>query len=189
MTMAHLSSATSSPLWPGQTDSHEGVTSDYFTESTFRSLRSRMHKLEIIVLRTTGFAVHVAVPHSLSINYLQVLEVLDQPSRQVLAKSVVAHLNDALLSPQMLYATHQPNALAVAAIYLATRKTGFKLPEVEWWEVFDVDREELGFLVLAMQSLESWVQTERAVWTGRKLPLDVEGVVAECERRQLANGE
>lgn len=29
--------------------------------------------------------------------------------------------------------------------------------ECEWWEVFDVDREDLGFLVVGMRSLEGWV--------------------------------
>lgn len=71
---------------------------------------------------------------------------------------MVRHLNGALLSPQLLYLTHQPNALAVAAIYLAARENDVKLPEGEWWEVFDVEREELGFLVVGMRSLEGWVR-------------------------------
>jgi len=46
----------------------------------------------------------------------------------------------------------------VAAIYLAAREEKCKLPECEWWEVFDVEREELGFLVLGMKSLEGGVK-------------------------------
>jgi len=59
----------------------------------------------------------------------------------------------------MLYLTHQPNALAVAAIYSASRdaQIGAKAPDCAWWEVFDVDREELGFLVVGMRSLEGLV--------------------------------
>jgi hypothetical protein len=56
----------------------------------------------------------------------------------------------------MMYLTHQPNALAVAAIYNAAKDVGAKMPECEWWEVFDVDREELGFLVVGMRSLDGW---------------------------------
>jgi hypothetical protein len=60
----------------------------------------------------------------------------------------------------MLYLTHQPNALATAAVYLAARQVGVNLPEVEWWEVFDVGREELGFLVVAMQSTVKYAENE-----------------------------
>ena len=87
---------------------------------------------------------------------------------------MLEHLNSALLSPQTLYLTHQPNALAVAAIYLAARDTDVKLPDGNWWEVFDVDREDLGFLVLAYSSLEGYAEAEKARWTGRKVPLGVD---------------
>ena len=64
----------------------------------------------------------------------------------------------------MLYLTHQPCALATAAVYLAARDRGVKLPDVEWWEVFDCEREELGFLVVGMQSLEGVVRRELKRW-------------------------
>ena len=76
-------------------------------------------------------------------------------SGSAIARRAIAHLNTALLSPQFLYLTHQPYALATAAIYLAAREVGVKLPGNEWWEVFDVDREELGFLVVAMMSMQA----------------------------------
>jgi hypothetical protein len=55
----------------------------------------------------------------------------------------------------------------------------------EWWEVFDVDREDLGFLVVAMQSMEGFAQAESEKWKGRRLPLDTEEVDAEIERRRM----
>ena len=64
----------------------------------------------------------------------------------------------------MLYLTHQPCALATAAIYLAARDKGLKLPECEWWDVFDCEREELGFLVVGMGSLEGLVRQAREMW-------------------------
>lgn len=70
----------------------------------------------------------------------------------------------------MLYLTHQPAALATAAIYLATREKGMKMPDVEWWEVFDCEREELGFLVVGMQSLEGLVRREKRRWGERAMP-------------------
>lgn len=64
----------------------------------------------------------------------------------------------------MLYLTHQPSALATAAVYLAARDKDVKLPDVEWWEVFDCEREELGFLVVGMGSLEGVVRREVERW-------------------------
>ncbi len=64
----------------------------------------------------------------------------------------------------MLYLTHQPNALAIAAVYMAARDEGVKMPRGEWWEVFDVEREELGFLCLGMGSLGVWARAEKEIW-------------------------
>ena len=64
----------------------------------------------------------------------------------------------------MLYITHQPCALATAAIYLAARDIGVKLPDVEWWEVFDCEREELGFLAVGMRSVEGLARREQERW-------------------------
>lgn len=61
----------------------------------------------------------------------------------------------------MLYLTHQPHALATAAIYNAARDVGAKMPDCEWWEVFDVDREELGFLVVGMRSVDGWFRQRK----------------------------
>ena len=93
--------------------------------------------------------------------YLQALGV----SSKKLANPVLEHLNGGLLSPQMLYLTHQPNALAVAAIYLAAKEVGVKLVDGNWWEVFDVEREDLGFLVLAFGSLKGFAVLEKEKWS------------------------
>jgi hypothetical protein len=70
----------------------------------------------------------------------------------------------------------------MAAIYLAAKEVNIKLPEVEWWEVFDTDREELGFLVVGMLSVESFAEEERMKWEGRRVPLSVEELEAEMKR-------
>lgn len=111
-------------------------------------------------MNALSFGVHVALPHPLAITYLQTMDIFSvaysKETGPKLARRAIALLNTALLSPQMLYLTHQPNALAVAAIYLAAREEGVNLPSMEWWEVFDVEREELGFLVVAFLSLQGW---------------------------------
>ncbi|KAK1635094.1 cyclin domain-containing protein [Colletotrichum phormii] len=132
-------------------------TTYYQTEGEYAAFQTRMLAAEARILWALGFDTAVALPHALAVTYLQALDFLGKPRAQV-AGRVIAHLNTALLSPQMLYLTHQPNALATAAVYLAAREAGAKMPEVAWWEVFDVEREELGFLVVGMRSLEGWVR-------------------------------
>jgi hypothetical protein len=82
-----------------------------------------------------------------------------------------------------LYLTHQPNALAVAAIYLAAREVGVKLSSAEWWVVFDVDREELGFLVVGLGSCERWIESEKEKWEGKSWPLTIEELDVELKGR------
>lgn len=84
----------------------------------------------------------------------------------------------------MLYLTHQPASLATAAIYLAARDEGVKIPDVEWWEVFDCEREELGFLVVGMGSVEGGVRGGWR-WEGMVRREDVRG---ELGRRGIGNG-
>lgn len=84
----------------------------------------------------------------------------------------------------MLYLTHQPNALAVAAVYLAAREVGVKLSSAEWWDVFDVDREELGFLVVGLGSCERLMKGEKEKWEGKGCPLTLEELDVEMKRRE-----
>lgn len=135
-------------------------SSYYLSESSYQSFHRRMLDLEARILYALGFDTHVSLPHPLAVTYLQAIEFLGHPKEKI-SPRVVQYLNTALLSPQLLYLTHQPNALAVAAIYNAARDVGAKMPECEWWEVFDVEREELGFLVVGMRSLEGWTRKMR----------------------------
>ncbi|KAI5919878.1 cyclin-like protein [Camillea tinctor] len=151
------SNDASGPPPPAQHD----PSSYYLSEAAYAAFHGRILALEGRVLHALSFDTHVALPHPLAITYLQALDFLEQP-RAEMARRVVEHLNAALLSPQLLYLTHQPHALAVAAIYSAARDRGAKMPECAWWEVFDVDREELGFLVVGMRSLEGLVRKQRA---------------------------
>jgi cyclin L len=100
----------------------------------------------------------------------------------------MAHLNTALLSPQLLYLTHQPPVLATSAIYLAAREVGVKLPDGEWWEVFDTDREELGFVVVAMMSVQGFIAKEKEKWGTRKIPTTLDELENEIETRAILNG-
>ena len=125
------------------------------SEGDYERHRLKLFETETSILTAIGFHTHVALPHTLALTYLALLRP-SPPSH--LATAVLGHLNATLLSPQLLFLTHQPNALAVAAIYLAAREESIKLVDGNWWEVFDVDREDLGFLVLAMGSLQGYVE-------------------------------
>lgn len=153
-----------SSLSPGQISSSsidEKLSASWrLSEGQYEDARSRLYEIEARVLRVLGFQTHVALPYSLCINYLQALDVFKSEFGSAVARAAFAHLNGALLSPQLLYLTHQPPALATASIYLAAREAGVKLPEVEWWEVFDLDREELGFLVVALKSWEGYAHQQ-----------------------------
>ena len=76
----------------------------------------------------------------------------------------------------------------MAATYLAARETGVKLSEGEWWRVWDVSREELGYLVVGFQSLEGFASAERDIWKGKKAPITVEDVEIELDFRDGAEG-
>ena len=158
---SYLTSSNSSFLRPKASQPPSNDASSYYlSESDYHAFHSRVLALEARILYALGFDTHVSLPHPLAVTYLQALDFLGQGKANV-SKRTIEYLNTALLSPQMLYLTHQPNALAVAAIYNAAKDVGAKMPESQWWEVFDVDREELGFMVVGMRSVESWVTKQR----------------------------
>jgi hypothetical protein len=153
----------------------------YVSEGTYYTEKARLTTMETVILRVLGFQTHVSLPYSICINYMQALGVFDDGLGPEVAKRAHAHLNTALLSPQLLYLTHQPPSLATAAIYLAAKEVGAKLPGEQWWEVFDTDREELGFLVVAMISMEGFVKEEKRIWAGKKMPLTVSRLEKEIQ--------
>ncbi|KAJ5723775.1 hypothetical protein N7488_001810 [Penicillium malachiteum] len=180
-----LCSSDTSPLWfvnlKGAPVEAPAMESYLLTEGEYQSARLTLLRIESVILRVLGFDTHVALPHTIALTYIQTLGA----TRPAVARRVVEHLNAALLSPQLLYVTHQPNALAVAAIYLAAREEGIKLVDGNWWEVFDVDREELGFLVVGMRSLEGFMRKEMEQWKNKTIPLLVDDVDSEIERRRM----
>ncbi|MCJ1244696.1 hypothetical protein MMC30_001895 [Trapelia coarctata] len=187
---AYLLSDKSSFLSPSadKADAKVDPESYYLSEGLYQSLRNILLSTESLILRSLSFTTHVSIPHHLALTYLQTLGALPSATTSTstaLARRTLAHLNTALLSPQLLYLTHQPPALAVAAIYLAAKEVGVKLVRTEWWEVFDVEREELGFLVVAMGSMVGWAEKEKQKWGERRCPLTTEEVEMELERSKI----
>lgn len=170
---AYLLSRDSMLFRSGMATAQDGQ-SHYQTEADYFAFQKRLLALESRILYALSFNTRVSLPHPLAVTYLQTLDFLSQPKPAV-ALRTMQYLNTALLSPQMLYLTHQPHALATAAIYNAARDLGAKMPACAWWEVFDVDREELGFLVVGMRSLEGWVRKRK-----EQLPPFTEGMLTRA---------
>ena len=169
----------------------EEIDAAFLSEGAYFSERQTLHLHESLILRSLSFRTTVHLPYHLALTYLQTLGTLPAPptskSRE-LALRAIQHLNTALLSPQLLYLTHQPHALAVASVYLAARECGVRLVEGEWWEVFDVDREELGFLVMSLRSCEAWMMQEQDRWRGRESSLlRVDSLAEEIRGRKGAD--
>lgn len=185
ITFSYIHSLGSNYAVGGKDDSQSDITGWHLSEGKYESARNQLYEIESHILRILGFQTHVALPYTLCINYLQTLDAFQSSTGSTLARRAFAHINTALLSPQLLLLTHQPSSIATAAIYLAAREVNAKLPETEWWEVFDVDREELGFLVVALRSVEGFAVEEKRKWGRRRVPLTVEELQAELERTQM----
>lgn len=159
---------TSKPPDDGASSSAAADHTYHVTEGAYQAFHRTLMETEWRVLCALSFDVRVALAHPLAVTYLQALSFLGRPAggaaRRELVARAVRTLNASLVSPQLLWATHQPCALATAAVYVAAREVGAKMPECGWWEVFDVDREELGFLVVAMRSLDGWIERGRKEW-------------------------
>ena len=144
----------------------------YLPEGLYQSQRLTLFKIESHLLAAVGFHVPTpsssTLPQTLALTYLSTLLPSQSFSHTTLARRTLSHLNAALLNPvQYPYLTHGPNQLACAAIYLAAREVGVKLVDGNWWELFDVEREDLGFLVLCLGSFEGWVGEEVRRWNDR----------------------
>ncbi|KAF2660453.1 hypothetical protein K491DRAFT_589155 [Lophiostoma macrostomum CBS 122681] len=186
---AYLDSLPTTFFEPELLRQHKKAEEYYVSEGTLEKRRMALFNMEQQILRVLGFQLQTSLPYILSITYLQALDVFSHPRASELAKRTVAYLNTALLSPQLLYLTHQPPCLATAAIYLAAKEIGVKLPDVEWWEVFDTDREDLGFVVVGLLSVETFAAEEQKKWLGRRVPLTVGGLEAELGMRRNLSEE
>lgn len=160
-----LHTPTSSPLSPREKEDAHVTEAQYFEQ------RGEMIRMEAELLKVQGFQTHVALPYGLIVNYLRTLECLDK----VVCRRAWELVNDGLLAPGRVFLTCQPNAIAVAAVYIAAREGGRRLPE-GWWEVFDVEREELGFLVVSLLGVKEFCAREKRRWEGREMPWGVEAM-------------
>ena len=179
---AYLQTHPRAYLFPSSPPSDEPLYASLCNGEVYQARRTRCMQSEAILLRTLGYQIHVAIPHTLCINYLQTLGAFQHRRGKAVAARAFAHLNSALLSPQLIYLTHQPTSLAAVSVYLAAREEGLKLPERAWWELFDVSREELGFLVAGLTSMTSFSQEEENKWRGAVPPMHVDQMLKVLQK-------
>lgn len=173
-----LNTPTTSPISP------LALSEAHVEEHLYFAASMRLLTTELEILKALGFQTACALPYVPIINYAQVLECL----KPALLRCAFGYANDALLSPSIVYLTHQPNQIAVAAIYLAARDQEESLPEA-WWDVFDVDREELGFLVAVMKGVVEFANEQVKICRKKGIPWDGEAIEQDLKRRKSINSE
>lgn len=122
---------------------------DYVSDEYY-GWRDRVTSTEMHVLRQLGFHVQPRHPIGLLANYLNALELSDDPR---VAQRAVNRTNDALRG--IAYVCWAPEVIACAAIEAAVREVGgLELPTApEWHLVFDVERPALLECLTAMESV------------------------------------
>ncbi|KAH9060088.1 cyclin-like protein [Lactarius vividus] len=117
--------------------------------NTFYDLREALVVSEMQILKRLGFDVEVVLPYGTLVNYMRLLGLT---SRNEAMSMAWGYLNDATLIqwPNRLqtpvYALYAVPTVVSAAILLTTRQLGIALPSDPtncWWELFDVDWEDL----------------------------------------------
>ncbi|ORX54488.1 cyclin-L1 [Hesseltinella vesiculosa] len=123
---------------------------DPFSRRTY-DLRSMTIDAEMHILKQLGFNVQVQLPYSLMINYLRILDLEEDEKIPTVAWN---YLNDSLRT--VAHVAYAPEVIAVAAIWLACRQQGIKLPTDagnEWWLLFDVselDFKTVGTMIMVL---------------------------------------
>ncbi|KAK9454480.1 cyclin-like protein [Dipodascopsis uninucleata] len=140
------------------------------TDST-SSFSASLYEAELQVLTSLAFDTHVVCAHTLLLEYVNMLALdSDKDRLEKLVSRAWRHVNDALLS--RIPVVHQPNVIAITALWLAARETNVELLDGEpWWTAFDVDTEDMGHMVLLLRSLyHTAIAEQQRLVVGQLLP-------------------
>lgn len=129
--------------------------------NTFYDLKEALVVSEMQILKRLGFDVQVVLPYGTLVNYMRLLGLT---SRNEVVSMAWGYLNDACVLSDIcfwglmrrnltlsrlqtpVYALYAVPTVVSAAILLTTRRLGISLPsspENCWWELFDVEWEDL----------------------------------------------
>ncbi|ESO12514.1 hypothetical protein HELRODRAFT_132173, partial [Helobdella robusta] len=108
-------------------------------DNNYVNSKNQVIKAERRVLKELGFCVHVKHPHKIIVMYLQVIEA-EQNRR--LVQYAWNYMNDSFRTN--VFVRFQPETIACACIYLASRNLQIPLPNnPPWWLVMGVDESDL----------------------------------------------
>lgn len=109
---------------------------------SLRTLRDEMLRVELHVLKELGFGFYNIMdhPHKFILYYLKVLELDIEGD---VSQRAWNYVNDSLRTDLSL--RFRSEVIACAAIYMASRSLGIKLPDhPPWWALFNADMQEMG---------------------------------------------
>lgn len=109
---------------------------------SLRALRDEMLRVELHVLKELGFGFYNIMdhPHKFILYYLR---VLDLDIEGDVSQRAWNYVNDSLRTDLSL--RFRSEVVACAAIYMASRSLGIKLPDnPPWWVLFNADMQEMG---------------------------------------------
>lgn len=116
--------------------------SGVITSESYRVLRDEMLRVELHVLKELGFGFYNIMdhPHKFILYYLRVLELDEEGD---VSQRAWNYVNDSLRTDLSL--RFRSEVIACAAIYMASRALGIKLPDnPPWWVLFNADMTEMG---------------------------------------------
>lgn len=119
--------------------------------TSFRVLRDEMLRVELHVLKELGFGFYNIMdhPHKFILYYLRVLELDIEGD---VSQRAWNYVNDSLRTDLSL--RFRSEVIACAAIYMASRSLGIKLPDnPPWWILFNADMREMGEICNAILAL------------------------------------
>lgn len=120
-------------------------TPQSYHSSLFYELKELLVIGEMQVLKRLSFNVQVQHPYATLVPYAQMLGLVD---REGVVECAWGFLNDSLQT--VLPALFAPSPLAAAALLYATRTDKIPLPD-RWWELFDVQWEDMVVIVGVME--------------------------------------
>ncbi|CAM9491429.1 unnamed protein product [Hapterophycus canaliculatus] len=116
--------------------------SEVIPPESLRALRDEMLRVELHVLKELGFGFYNIMdhPHKFILYYLRVLELDIEGD---VSQRAWNYINDSLRTDLSL--RFRSEVIACAAIYMASRSLGIKLPDnPPWWVLFNADMQEMG---------------------------------------------
>ncbi|KAK9447619.1 cyclin-like protein [Limtongia smithiae] len=142
-----------------------------------RKTKRTLYQTELEILTTLSFDMQVLTPYTFCLKYVSAIGIVSDESRARVFQRAWNYMNDTMKT--RIPILHQANTIAVTALWLASREAGVELLDGEaWWQVFDVDSEDMGHAMLLLrEGHEVAVRERKRVEKGMILGLTVDEVI------------